>query len=145
MRGLSLAFGADRFGLVRAASPRCRRSRSSSWSRRLAALALCYWLIAAVLKLVGVTETDLTRHLLATIVVACGLLIVAIVVLALLRAIVYFRDVYRATNYGVPDLVEVIRQIDREAVSRLERLGETKPRPIAGASRSRSSVTAWAG
>jgi hypothetical protein len=78
------------------------------------------------LKLVGVTETVLTRRLLATIVVAYGLLIIAIVVLALLRAIVYFRDVYRATNYGVPDLVEVNRQIDREAVSRLERLGETK-------------------
>jgi hypothetical protein len=29
-----------------------------------------------------------------------------------LRAIVYFRDVYRATNFGVPDLVEIIRQID---------------------------------
>lgn len=32
-----------------------------------------------------------------------------------LRAIVYFRDVYRATNFGVPDLVDVIRQIDLEA------------------------------
>ena len=31
---------------------------------------------------------------------------------ALLRLIVYFRDNYRATNYGVPDLIEVIRQID---------------------------------
>ncbi|MGA9601479.1 MAG: hypothetical protein WBS22_14740 [Methylocystis sp.] len=37
-----------------------------------------------------------------------------IVVLVLLRAIVYFRDIHRATNYGVPDLVEVIRQIDLE-------------------------------
>ena len=52
------------------------------------------------------------------------MLIFTIIILALLRAIVYFRDVYRATNYGVPDLVEVIRQIDREAVSRLEKLGE---------------------
>ena len=31
---------------------------------------------------------------------------------ALLRGIVYFRDNYRATNYGVPDLVQVIRAID---------------------------------
>ena len=30
----------------------------------------------------------------------------------LLRAIVYFRDTYRATNYGVPDLVHIIRVID---------------------------------
>jgi hypothetical protein len=31
---------------------------------------------------------------------------------ALLRGIVYFRDNYRASNYGVPDLVQVIRAID---------------------------------
>lgn len=42
-------------------------------------------------------------------------LIAITAVVALLRAIVYFRDIYRATNYGVPDLVEVIRQIDLEA------------------------------
>jgi hypothetical protein len=28
------------------------------------------------------------------------------------RITVYFRDAYRATNYGVPDLVELIRQLD---------------------------------
>jgi hypothetical protein len=89
----------------------------------LVAIALGYWLIAAVLKLVGLVETDLERHLRTTAEAVCGLLIVAIIVLALLRAIVYFRDVYRATNYGVPDLVEVIRQIDREAVRRLIDLG----------------------
>jgi len=42
-----------------------------------------------------------------------------IAVIVLLRGIVYFRDVYRALNYGVPDLVEVIRQIDHEASSAL--------------------------
>ncbi|ARN81551.1 alpha/beta hydrolase [Methylocystis bryophila] len=47
-------------------------------------------------------------------------LLAAIVVLALLRAIVYFRDIYRATNYGVPDLVEVIRQIDLEVSTRVD-------------------------
>lgn len=31
---------------------------------------------------------------------------------ALLRAIVYFRDRYRASNYGVPDLIHIIRAID---------------------------------
>jgi pimeloyl-ACP methyl ester carboxylesterase len=35
---------------------------------------------------------------------------------ALLRIIVYFRDTYRATNYGVPDLVQIIRAIDTEIV-----------------------------
>jgi hypothetical protein len=92
------------------------------------AIALCVWIVAALLTLAGVFETDLTRHLLTIIVIVCGLLIIVIVVLALLRAIVYFRDVYRATNYGVPDLVEVIRQIDREAVQRLRDLGETQAR-----------------
>jgi hypothetical protein len=32
----------------------------------------------------------------------------------LLRFTVYFRDGYRATSYGIPDLVEIIRKIDRE-------------------------------
>jgi len=36
------------------------------------------------------------------------------VVITLLRLTVYFRDGYRATHYGVPDLVEVIRQLDRK-------------------------------
>ena len=49
--------------------------------------------------------------------VAVALLAIVVVAL-LLRSIVYFRDVYRATNYGVPDLVEVIRQIDLEAAKR---------------------------
>jgi pimeloyl-ACP methyl ester carboxylesterase len=96
------------------------------------ALAICIWLIAAILKVVGVAETNLTHNLFTRIAVLCGLVIFAIVVLALLRAIVYFRDVYRATNYGVPDLVEVIRQIDREAVQRMSDLGERNglsPRP----------------
>ncbi len=33
--------------------------------------------------------------------------------LLILRVIVYFRDSYRATNYGVNDLVELIRQMDQ--------------------------------
>ncbi|HEY9634056.1 MAG TPA: hypothetical protein V6D14_11645 [Coleofasciculaceae cyanobacterium] len=35
----------------------------------------------------------------------------------LMRLSVYFRDSYRAINFGVPDLVELIRQIDQEAFS----------------------------
>lgn len=33
--------------------------------------------------------------------------------LFLLRIVGYFRDAYRASNYGVPDLVEFIRQLDK--------------------------------
>jgi hypothetical protein len=42
---------------------------------------------------------------------------------ALLRIIVYFRDNYRASNYGIPDLIQIIRAIDRE-VGRLQGHGE---------------------
>ena len=38
--------------------------------------------------------------------------------LFILRIIVYFRDTYRATNFGVPDLVEFIRQLDLGLVKR---------------------------
>lgn len=38
--------------------------------------------------------------------------------LYLLRIIVYFRDSYRANNFGVPDLVEFIRQLDLGIVKR---------------------------
>jgi hypothetical protein len=56
-------------------------------------------------------------------------LVAMIVILLLLRAIVYFRDVYRATNYGVPDLVEVIRQIDRAASKAADALARQDGRP----------------
>ncbi len=38
--------------------------------------------------------------------------------LFILRIIVYFRDSYRATNFGVPDLVEFIRQLDLGLIKR---------------------------
>ena len=43
------------------------------------------------------------------------------VTLFLLRIAVYFRDGYRATSFGVPDLVEIIRQIDKKLVERRSR------------------------
>lgn len=94
------------------------------------AIALCVWLLAAALKVAGLIEPDLTSHLLARIIVVCCVAIFVVVIFAVLRALTYFRDVYRATNYGVPDLVEVIRQIDRQAMHRLRDLGETgRPSP----------------
>ncbi|MFM7325206.1 MAG: alpha/beta hydrolase [Nodosilinea sp.] len=45
----------------------------------------------------------------------CGILMAALVVL---RLIVYFRDYYRADNFGVLDLVELLRQIDHALVCR---------------------------
>jgi len=47
------------------------------------------------------------------IVTLAGLTLIGLVLTAaLLRVIVYFRDTYRATNFGVPDLVHIIRVID---------------------------------
>ncbi len=46
---------------------------------------------------------------------ALGLLMFALVVL---RLVVYFRDNYRANNFGVLDLVELLRQIDHTIVQR---------------------------
>lgn len=52
-----------------------------------------------------------------------GLVLLAALMLALvvLRLVVYFRDNYRANNFGVPDLVELIRQLDRALVERQAR------------------------
>ncbi|MFK8181946.1 MAG: alpha/beta hydrolase [Phormidesmis sp.] len=47
------------------------------------------------------------------------MLTMIIVSLWLLRISVYFRDVYRAINFGVPDLTELIRQLD-QALTNLE-------------------------
>jgi hypothetical protein len=42
-----------------------------------------------------------------------GLALVGLILMAaVLRIIVYFRDNFRATNYGVPDLIQIIRAID---------------------------------
>jgi len=53
-----------------------------------------------------------------------GLAVIGLVLTAiLLRIIVYYRDVYRATNYGVPDLIQIIRSIDSAIVNRRGRRG----------------------
>ena len=39
-----------------------------------------------------------------------------VITLVILRLVVYFRDVYRATNFGVPDLVELIRKLDNAII-----------------------------
>ncbi len=45
----------------------------------------------------------------------------------LLRTIVYFRDNYRASNYGVPDLIQVIRAIDGEVTNQCRQSGRGDP------------------
>lgn len=87
-------------------------------------LAIILW---AALKFVGWGPAELSP-LFWSLVTTSVALISTIAVIALLRAIVYFRDVYRATNYGVPDLVEVIRQIDVEAAKRADGLRKQEGR-----------------
>ncbi|MBE9060150.1 DUF3054 domain-containing protein [cf. Phormidesmis sp. LEGE 11477] len=48
---------------------------------------------------------------------AIAFLAFVIVALVLLRLSVYFRDVYRAINFAVPDLVELMRQIEKELIN----------------------------
>jgi hypothetical protein len=50
-----------------------------------------------------------------------------ILMVVLLRAIVYFRDNFRASNYGIPDLIQVIRAIDSEIVRQYANGGNTTP------------------
>src|SRR5205823_5047681 len=49
---------------------------------------------------------------------------------ALLRVIVYFRDNYRASNYGVPDLIQIIRAIDREVIKLRQSRGDPLHRNV---------------
>ncbi|MGB3573933.1 MAG: alpha/beta hydrolase [Phormidesmis sp.] len=47
------------------------------------------------------------------VLVLATLFIALVFTLFLLRLVGYFRDSYRATHYGVPDLIELIRQLDK--------------------------------
>jgi pimeloyl-ACP methyl ester carboxylesterase len=47
------------------------------------------------------------------------------ITLFLLRVIVYFRDGYRATTYGVPDLVDILRLIDGRLETKFKVAGRT--------------------
>jgi hypothetical protein len=51
--------------------------------------------------------------LLAPVLFLATLSFAILLALILLRLSTYFRDNYRATNYGVPDLVELLRQVDQ--------------------------------
>src|ERR1035437_8083002 len=52
--------------------------------------------------------------IIAWIVGPCLFLVAISVTTFILRIAVYFRDGYRASSYGVPDLVEIIQQIDKK-------------------------------
>lgn len=71
-------------------------------------------LTIAFLILLGLTHSPIAVVLLIFSVIGFSL----VLCLYILRIIVYFRDSYRASYYGVNDLVELIRQIDQGLIDR---------------------------
>jgi hypothetical protein len=49
--------------------------------------------------------------------ISAWIVIGIVVAAALLRAIVYFRDAYRAASYAAPDLIEIVRHIDKRIIA----------------------------
>ena len=77
------------------------------------------WGVAAIGLLSLIIFASPLLDTLSALVLVVGVAVAMIVAtLYLLRIIVYFRDAYRATNFGVPDLVEFIRQVDLALVKR---------------------------
>ncbi len=67
--------------------------------------------LAALFRLVSLSTG---AEIVAIVVLVLATLFIALVLtLFVLRLVGYFRDSYRAINFGVPDLVEFIRQIDK--------------------------------
>ncbi|HEY8138239.1 MAG TPA: alpha/beta hydrolase, partial [Methylocystis sp.] len=86
------------------------------------ALALVYF-VNFVLELCEVAR--IVRMLITAV---TAFMAVIPITLYLLRLIVYFRDVYRATTYGVPDLVDIIRLLDDALAKQQTQTGKTKVR-----------------
>lgn len=62
----------------------------------------------------GGTAIGVLVSMMLALLMVVGALMLALVVM---RLVVYFRDRYRANNFGVLDLVELLRQLDRELVN----------------------------
>lgn len=75
---------------------------------------------------IALLKTNGSNALLTPILIVSLLAFTGVLTLILLRLSTYFRDNYRATNYGVLDLVELIRQLD-QAIS--EKLDLKEPLP----------------
>lgn len=89
------------------------------WIFWLGAIAAICGIVAAFAAwlVLSAGDASLTLSAVGHILAVAGFAIVGIVLCALLlRTVVYFRDTYRATNYGAPDLIEIIRQIDRKII-----------------------------
>ncbi|MBW4694557.1 MAG: alpha/beta hydrolase [Lyngbya sp. HA4199-MV5] len=75
--------------------------------------------IAAIgLLLLVIFSSQIADFLSAFVMLSGCVMSMIVATLYILRIIVYFRDAYRANNFGVPDLVEFIRQVDLGIVKR---------------------------
>ena len=79
------------------------------------AFMLSYW--GWTLFLEPLWKNNWAKLLGATLLSGAVAISVMIATLLLLRTTVYFRDVYRAINFGVPDLTELVRRIDQAVVN----------------------------
>lgn len=87
--------------------------------RILAVTGLLVTIVGVVIKFLFGVASATALTFLAVILTITGTFGFAIVAsMFLLRISVYFRDSYRATYFGVPDLVELIRQLDQGLVNR---------------------------
>jgi pimeloyl-ACP methyl ester carboxylesterase len=87
-----------------------------------AALASVYF-VNFVLEL-----CDVARIVRMLVTAATAFMAIIPITLYLLRLIVYFRDGYRATTYGVPDLVDIIRLLDDALAKQQTLMGKTEVR-----------------
>lgn len=102
--------------LAQAALPQLLRliARSSKFGMVTAAIGLIFGLLLVISE--GMQFVALLLLFLLLLFVAV-VIITPIFTLLTLRVTNYFRDVHRADNYGVLDLIEFIRQLDRAAVA----------------------------
>lgn len=76
--------------------------------------------VLSVITIFLLSKTVGLSALLLPILIVSVLTFAIVLTLILLRLSTYFRDNYRATNYGVLDLVELIRQLDRAVSEKLD-------------------------
>ena len=77
-------------------------------------------LIASVVSIIAIawqaSKAGIFLIIFSTLTILSLITVSAIFTILALRLVVYFRDTYRANNFGVSDLVELIRQIDNTVV-----------------------------
>ena len=87
---------------------------------RWGTIGLIGGLIASVVSIIAIawqaSKAGFFLIVFSTVTILSLITVSAIFTILVLRLVVYFRDTYRATNFGVSDLVELIRQIDNTLV-----------------------------